>query len=154
VLGPKDLKRFIEQKEVDAEVLELSKQVATSSQAASALGVSENVIAKTVVLVADDGEPILVFLAGSKRVKQKWLARKLGKRRLRLAKRGEVEEITGYPAGGVPPIGLAKKLRMVVDEELLSREYVYAGGGSDRHLLKVRPSDVVRLNNALILKLP
>ena len=114
------------------EVIALQIPVRTVREAARAVGVGEDKIIKTIV-VNCGGEFRAYILRGTKRLNVKSLG-------CRLAKLEEVLSVTGYPVGGVPPV---LGIPAFIDEELLSEDYVYGGGGDDHSLLKFRPRDLV-----------
>ncbi|MDP7285978.1 MAG: YbaK/EbsC family protein, partial [Dehalococcoidales bacterium] len=60
---------------------------------------------------------------------------------------------TGYPTGGIPPVGHKKKLPVFLDEGLLIQEYVWCGGGARSKLVKLKTEDIVRLNAATVCDL-
>jgi prolyl-tRNA editing enzyme YbaK/EbsC (Cys-tRNA(Pro) deacylase) len=114
------------------EVVKLEVPVRTVREAARAVGVGEDKIIKTIV-VNCGGEFRAYILRGTKRLDVKSLD-------CRLATPEEVLSVTGYPVGGVPPV---LGIPVFIDEELLSEDYVYGGGGDDHSLLKFRPRDLV-----------
>ena len=99
--------------------------------------------------------PVAVILRGDKRVPQRWLAKELSLRRLRLARPHEVLGVIGYVAGGVPPVDLPNNVLVVVDEDILSKHSVIAGGGDESSLLRISPNDILKLNpSSKILRVP
>jgi prolyl-tRNA editing enzyme YbaK/EbsC (Cys-tRNA(Pro) deacylase) len=114
------------------EVVKLEVPVRTVREAARAVGVDEDKIIKTIV-VNCGGEFRAYILRGTKRLDVKSLG-------CRLATPEEVLSVTGYPVGGVPPV---LGIPVFIDEELLSEDYVYGGGGDDHSLLRFRPRDLV-----------
>jgi prolyl-tRNA editing enzyme YbaK/EbsC (Cys-tRNA(Pro) deacylase) len=114
------------------EVVKLEVPVRTVREAARAVGVGEDKIIKTIV-VNCGGEFRAYILRGTKRLDVKSLG-------CRLATPEEVLSVTGYPVGGVPPV---LGIPVFIDEELLSEDYVYGGGGDDHSLLRFRPRDLV-----------
>jgi prolyl-tRNA editing enzyme YbaK/EbsC (Cys-tRNA(Pro) deacylase) len=58
--------------------------------------------------------------------------------------------VTGYPAGGVAPLGLPSSLPVVVDAATAALTTAFGGGGLEHLLLRVQISDVIRCNNALV----
>jgi prolyl-tRNA editing enzyme YbaK/EbsC (Cys-tRNA(Pro) deacylase) len=70
----------------------------------------------------------------------------LGTGSLRFATPAEVLEQTGYPAGGVAPLGFARPTDVVVDDTL--RGSVIGGGGREDLLIRVAIDDIVRVNGA------
>lgn len=114
------------------EVVKLEVPVRTVREAARAVGVGEDKIIKTIV-VNCGGEFRAYILRGTKRLDVKSLG-------CRLATPEEVLSVTGYLVGGVPPV---LGIPVFIDEELLSEDYVYGGGGDDHSLLRFRPRDLV-----------
>jgi prolyl-tRNA editing enzyme YbaK/EbsC (Cys-tRNA(Pro) deacylase) len=151
----KELRGFLAARGIEHEILELKSQTYTVGQASSLTGASAKEIAKTLVLISEDGVPVAVVVRGDKRVPQRWLAKELGLNRLRLARPHEVLEVTGYAAGGVPPVDLPGNIVVVVDEDLLTKDSIITGGGDESSLLKISPLDIVKLNpGSRVLKVP
>ncbi len=144
-MNTEDLKNFIEEHNINAEILELGTETKTARQAAEALGVGINQIVKSIVLT-DGKEGILVVLRGSDKIDMKKLYNYTGKT-WRMAKPDEVEKLSGYKIGAVPPI--STNLKVIVDSSL--EGVVYCGGGSERHLLKIDVDDIVKFTDAEIL---
>ena len=71
-------------------------------------------------------------------------------RKPRPAAPDDVKTVTGYPAGGVAPVGLPASVPVIVDTATAALDVVYGGGGRDHLLLRIRVSDVIRCNNALV----
>ena len=57
-------------------------------------------------------------------------------------------DVTGYPAGGVAPLGLPEGLQVIVDVKVAALSVAYGGGGQDDLLLRLRPTDIIRVNGA------
>jgi len=153
VLGPRELEEALRREGVSFSIVEVPR-AATAREASESLGVPLERIVKTVVLVSEDKDVVLVVVRADRRVDQTRLARLLGFKKLRLAREEEVVSSTGYPPGGVPPVCHAKKLPVYLDAELLGTGPVYAGGGDERHLLLIHPEDVVRLAGAQVIDVP
>lgn len=147
------LERFIREKNIKAEVVYVG-EARTSLEAARSLGVGLEEIAKTIIFSGGGGELVAVVVGARHRVVQGKLARILGFKRLRLARPEEIVEWTGYPPGGVPPVAHKRRIRVIVDRELLGRSFVYAGGGTPRHLLRISPRDIVALAGAEVTDVP
>jgi prolyl-tRNA editing enzyme YbaK/EbsC (Cys-tRNA(Pro) deacylase) len=112
-----------------AVVRELPESAHSSAEAAVALGVDVGQIAKSLVFVAD-GEPVLVVLRGADRLDPDRLAGHLGAVQVRRADANTVREATGFPIGGVSPVGHADGLRVVVDRALGDYPVVWAAAGT------------------------
>ncbi len=143
-----NLKGFLREAGVEGEVIRLPAETATVERAAEALGVTADRVIKSLVFRAKDGECVLVIAAGTARVDAKKLAAVMGKDRWRLAAPDVVQVVTGYPAGGTPPIGHASKVRVLMDTKAAALDVVYGGGGALDCMLRVRVADIRRLTGA------
>jgi len=147
------LEAFLRQAGIDGEVIRLPVGTPTVERAAGALGVTADRIIKSLLFRARDGECVLVIAAGAARVDSKKLAAVTGKDRWRLAPPEVVQAVTGYPAGGTPPIGHATRLRVLLDAKAAALDVVYGGGGALDCMLRVRIADIRRLTDAEIYDL-
>src|SRR3954464_9272923 len=103
---------------------------------AAAVGCKAPQIAKTLVFVAD-GDPVLVVASGAHRVDPELLAEVFDVAQIRQASPEEVRVATGYPVGGVSPLGC--HLPIAFDETLLDYDCVFAAGGDGHTLFQVNP---------------
>lgn len=110
-------------------VRELAESARTVAEAAAALKVEEGQIAKSLVFVAD-GRPVLAVLSGVDRLDTQRLGRHLGAARVGRADADVVRAATGFPIGGVSPVGHDGELRIVVDRALAGFETVWAAAGT------------------------
>lgn len=126
--------------------------VPTVDGAAAALGVGCDSIVKSILFEEKRGarRPILVVLRGDCRVDASKVAAVASLSSLRLAPPGRVLELTGYAVGGVPPVGHARALAVLVDARVLERDLVYGGGGDERHMLGILARDIVQLTGARV----
>jgi prolyl-tRNA editing enzyme YbaK/EbsC (Cys-tRNA(Pro) deacylase) len=110
-------------------VRELPESAHSSAEAAAALGVDVGQIAKSLVFMAD-GEPVLVVLRGADRLDPVRLGAHLGAAKVQRADAASVRDATGFPIGGVSPVGHADGLRVVVDQALAEYAVVRAAAGT------------------------
>ena len=147
---PTDLAERLADLRIDAELILLGKETTTAAMAAEALGVPIDVVIKSILFQAKNGSIVLVVAPGTGRIDIKKLAQVTGIDGWRLAKPDVVLDATGYPAGGTPPIGLKQKIHMIVDAKAAVLAEAYAGGGSHNVMLRIKPSDIIRMNEAEI----
>ena len=142
---------YVRAQGIDAEIVAPGVPMPTVSRAAEAIGVSEEKIIKS-LLFQDraTGRLVLAIASGTGRIDRNRLAAATGLMRPSLADPATVQAATGYPVGGVPPIGHAAPLSVVLDRRAAALDIVYGGGGSENLLLRVRPADVLRLTGGLI----
>jgi Cys-tRNA(Pro) deacylase len=154
MLGPIDLKNFIERSGIQAELLTLSVQTPTVADAARAVGTSPERIIKSLVFLVD-GEPILAIACGTSRIDRRPIAAhfSVGRKRVKLADAAKVLDVTGYAIGAVPPFGQRQRLTTLIDPGVFEHELVYAGGGAIDALLRVSPTELQRVTDGIEIDL-
>ena len=61
-----------------------------------------------------------------------------------------VRSATGFPIGGVPPIGHASPLPVFVDPDLLHYDVVWAAAGTWTDVFAISPDDLVRVSGGTV----
>lgn len=150
-MDAKDLARFIEEREIDAEIVFLEDKTPTVEAAAEAVGVTPAQIVKSVLFVIKEGDeqfrPLMVVANGLSRIAYKKLADTLGvsRRQLRIARPAQVQAITGYPVGTVPPFGHKEAVPTLLEEGVTTQSEVYAGGGAINALMRLPVAELRRV---------
>ena len=150
---PAHLLRFIADNQVEAEVLVPGVLMSTVPLAAAAIGVREEKILKSLVFAAPDGQLVLAIAAGPARIDRRKLADAVGLPKLKLADPAVVLESTGYPAGGVAPIGHRTPLAVYLDASAAALDVAYGGAGTEHSLLRITPAEIVRLTGATVAQI-
>ena len=114
---------------VTAEVRRLPESTHTAVAAAEVLGCSVGAIANSLVFMADDA-PLLVMASGAAKVDTALVAELVSASQVRRATPEEVREATGFPIGGVAPLGHPAPLRTLIDIELEQFPEIWAAGGT------------------------
>lgn len=159
MLDDADLARFIQDNDVDGEIVFLQDETPTVEAAADAVGVAPRQILKSLLFVIKEGEddlrPLLVIANGLSRVSYKKLAAHEGvsRRQVRIARPKQVAAITGYAVGTVPPFGHSQPLPTLIDEGVLAQSEVYAGGGAINALLRLDAAELQRVVQANVASL-
>jgi prolyl-tRNA editing enzyme YbaK/EbsC (Cys-tRNA(Pro) deacylase) len=151
--APAHLLAFLEKHSVDFKFISPGVPVPTVLAAAAALGVSPDLILKTLLFTGEGGSYVIAIANGTRRVDPGLLSAVCGLDRLRPAKTEVVLDVTGYPAGGVAPLGLPVGLPVVVDVKVMALPVAYGGGGQDDLLLRLQPAEIVRLNSAQMARI-
>ncbi len=149
-LAPPHLVVYLAQHGVPADFLAPGVPMPTVASAAAALQAPVEQILKTLLFVDANGNYVVAIAGGNLRIDRTHLALASGLIKPRIASAEEVLEITGYPAGGVAPLGFTRDVRVIVDARVLELPVAFGGGGHEDLLLRVDPSDVVRLNRAVV----
>ena len=141
-------------KGVTLDVTVFEKSTHTAEEAAAALGAELAQIVKSLVFVApaDGGglEPILCLVAGHNRVDLARLAAVTSERDVRRATAREANELTGFSIGGIPPIGHARPVRVIMDPDLGRFQVVWAAAGHPSAVFPVPPGTLRTLANATV----
>lgn len=136
---------------IDAEIKELSASTRTAEEAAAAIGTSVPRIVKSLVFLAD-GAPILALVSGSNRLDTDRLGAALG-RAISRADAATVRAVTGFAIGGVPPLGHATPLDVVIDHDLLQYDVVWAAAGTPHAVFPIAPNALVSATNGRVIDL-
>lgn len=142
-----DVRAFLQP--LGVEIRELSTDTSTALLAAQALGTSVASIVKSLLFVANES-PILVLVAGDRKVNVRRLESILGVGKARLATPDEVIGATGFAVGGVPPVAHATTLRVLMDRYLLDHETVYAAAGAQNAIFAITPGRLVAIAGAQV----
>ena len=124
----------------------------TAEEAAAAVGAELGQIVKSLVFVAPDAdgvpEPVICLVSGPNRVDLARLAAVTGHADVRRANANEARELTGFTIGGIPPIGHAQPVRVVMDPDLGRFQVVWAAAGTATAVFPVPPATLRMLANA------
>jgi len=132
------------------QVIELADSTRSAAEAAAAVGCDVAQIAKSLIFQGKTtGEAILVIASGANRVNEKIVAKLLGEK-LRRPNADFVREQTGFAIGGVPPLGHAKRIKTLIDEDLLLLEQIYAAAGHPFALFALTPPELVEMTNGKV----
>jgi len=129
------------------EVRRFPEGTRTAADAARAVGCEVAQIVKSLVFFADE-VPVIALLSGLDRLDPARLAAVLGAGRVRRADGDEVRIATGFAIGGVPPIGHARPLTVLIDEHLLVHDEVWAAAGLPDAVFRVAPGALQRAAGA------
>lgn len=126
----------------------------TAAEAASAVGADIGQIVKSLVFVAPAGDgslqPIICLVSGPNRVDLGRLAAVTGEPDIRRASAREANDLTGFVIGGIPPIGHAQPVRVIMDPDLGRFPTVWAAAGLSTAVFEVPPGTLSVLANATV----
>ncbi len=128
---------------IDAEIREFSASTRTAADAAAALGVPVGAIVKSLVFAAD-GDPILVLASGDHQVDTTAVAHAVGAAHVGRADADLVRDATGFPIGGVAPVGHPHPIRTVIDTHLATFDLLWAAAGTPNTVFATTYDDLAR----------
>jgi prolyl-tRNA editing enzyme YbaK/EbsC (Cys-tRNA(Pro) deacylase) len=132
-------------------VVEHEASARTSAEAASLLGCDVAQIAKSLVFRrgGTEGGAVLVIASGANRVDEAKVAALLSEP-IGRADAAFVRQATGYAIGGIPPLGHATSMPVLIDRALTAFDVVYAAGGTPNALFPIAPADLVRASGGTV----
>jgi prolyl-tRNA editing enzyme YbaK/EbsC (Cys-tRNA(Pro) deacylase) len=134
----------LEQLGIAARVTELADSTRTARDAADTLGCGVAQIAKSLMFRrTDTDQPVLVIASGTNRVDEARIGAHL-QAPVALADADFVRAASGFAIGGVPPVGHAGMDAILIDEDLLAFDRVWAAAGTPRAVFPIEPRELVR----------
>ena len=122
----------------------------TAADAAAAIGVEVGQIVKSLVFLVD-GAPVMALVAGDNQLDESKLSAASGGGVVSRADADAVRAATGFPIGGVPPLG--HDLPVFVDETLLRWDVVWAAAGTWTDNFPIAPAELVRVSGGNVCDL-
>lgn len=145
-----DVTHFLEESEIDFDVLEHPRTESAAEEAA-ALAVRPEEVAKTLVLAASSGN-VRAVVPASQRIDLRKVAAILGVSGKKVHLASEDSLARDYPdleLGAVPPFG-GRPDQVLVDERLAGRDSVVVEAGSHERSVRLKASDLMRLTRAQV----
>ena len=148
--GVQDVLDILVENHIPFEVRVFDTPARQASQAAALIGCTLGAIVKSLVFEKQtSGGILLVLVSGKNRADLDILSEMIGDR-VKPAQPATVLEITGYPIGAVPPIGIKETFQVIVDADLLLHEQVWASAGAENILVRFDPIDLLSLSKGKI----
>ena len=120
----------------------------TAADAAAAVGCTVAQIAKSIVFRAGE-RPVVIITSGANRVDPAKAEAALGVKLAR-ADADWVREATGFAIGGVAPLGHRTPPLLLLDEDLLALDPVWAAAGSPSHVFRTSAAELRRMTGAAV----
>jgi prolyl-tRNA editing enzyme YbaK/EbsC (Cys-tRNA(Pro) deacylase) len=135
---------------LEIEPREFPEGTRTAEDAARAIGVAVAQIVKSLVFTVDD-RPVMALVSGANQLDEAKLGAAAGGSAARRADADRVRQATGFPVGGVPPLG--HRLPVFVDRDLLGFDTVWAAAGTPHVVFGAAPADLVEASGAIVCDL-
>lgn len=113
-------------------------------QAAQERGQQPNQVVRSILFRLDEGEYVMVLVAGPSQISWPALRKHLARSRLTMASEEEVLAATGYTRGAVAPFGLPAPIPVLVDRSICAQEEVSLGSGVRGTAIILRVPDLLR----------
>ncbi len=132
-------------------IMEVAATARTAEGAAEAVGCTVAQIAKSIVFRTDEAapRPVLVVTSGVNRVDAKRAAAALGVG-LKRADAAWVRDATGFAIGGVSPVGHRTPPLVLLDEDLLALDPVWAAAGAPHLVFRTSAAGLARMTGGRV----
>jgi Cys-tRNA(Pro)/Cys-tRNA(Cys) deacylase len=147
--------RLLEQRKIPYTAFELPTEKLGAEVTAEMLGVSPEVVFKTIVVKREGrGKPILALVPGNSEVDLKKLAKAVGEKKVYLTTQKEAEALTRLQAGGISPLALLNRgFQVVIDRSAQESNEIHVSGGQRGLNILLPVEDLVKLTNARLAEI-
>jgi Cys-tRNA(Pro) deacylase len=112
---------------------------------ATALGVDEHSVIKTLIFEDDQKQPLCILMHGDREVSTKNLARQIGKKAVSPCRPEVADKHSGYQVGGTSPFGLRRAMPVYFERTIADLPVVYINGGARGFLVELAPAEHLRV---------
>jgi len=134
-------------------IREFPTSTRTAAEAAASIGCTVAQIAKSLVFRGErTGRAVLVVASGANRVNEERLAA-IVREPVGRADAAFVRERTGYAIGGVPPVAHAEPPAVIIDEDLLELEEIWAAAGTPNAVFRLTPAELVSITAGRVARI-
>lgn len=117
------------------------------SEAARKLGISEDRVFKTLVVLLDGQALAVGVIPVCSMLNMKLMAKATGAKKAVMAEKAAVERATGYVLGGVSPLGQKKRLPTIIDASAQHFPTIFVSAGRRGLEIELVPDALRRLVN-------
>ncbi|MFX0106647.1 MAG: aminoacyl-tRNA deacylase, partial [Candidatus Hodarchaeota archaeon] len=142
----------LEEAGINAEILDMMGRVRSVAEASSELDLPPDNFIKTIVFASPSEEPILAIVRGTDRASSRRIGVALEITPPLLATPDVALKLTGYEVGGMPPVSIPNA-HVLIDPRVMELQDVVGGGGTERHLLRISPEDILKATNGLVVRI-
>lgn len=115
------------------------------------LGVSENIVIKTLIMETDKKEPLVILMHGDKQVSTKALARQIGAKTVAPCSPETANRHTGYVVGGTSPFGLKRAMTIYMQKTIADLERIFINGGGKGFLISLATPELMRVLSPVLV---
>lgn len=131
--------RMLDRAKIDYQVFEYDESLTSGDLVADALGEPREVVFKTLVTVASNGEHFVFVIPVHETLDLKKAAKAAGAKSVEMLKQKDLFGLTGYIHGGCSPVGMKKPFKTYVHESAKNYEKFYVSGGHVGVQVKLSP---------------
>ena len=147
------VQNVLNQKGLEFKVVELPASTRTANEAAATIDCQVGQIIKSILFVTHNTrKPILVLASGTNRINEKAIEKEIGMKIVK-ADADFTKDITGFPIGGVPPVGHKQIIDTYIDEDLLQFDGLWAAAGTPNAVFRLCSADLSKMTDGKIISI-
>ena len=144
--------RLLDARGIPYEPVAYSPAIHSGDEVARVIGEPPGKVFKTLVLVGERNDWLLVMMPSDRELNLKQCASGVGAKRVRMAARKEAESKTGLLAGGISPLALiGKPFQVFLDRQALEWDTIYVSAGQRGYNLRIAVSDLLATTGARVI---
>lgn len=126
--------------------------VLSATGVAEYLGLPASQVYKTLVVLPEQGKPLLVMVAAERAIQLKRLAQALGQKKLRMATQREAEALTGLKVGGISALALRQRgFAVYLDQAAADLDDILVSAGQRGVDVRLKVADLLRATGAVFV---
>jgi prolyl-tRNA editing enzyme YbaK/EbsC (Cys-tRNA(Pro) deacylase) len=145
-----EIKSWLDENHTEYRVIEHPVIDGTASGSSLISGTNPEKGAKSLVMITNSNEPIMVVVSGPDKVDFGKVKKASGSHDVRLSSLQEIGQITNLTVGTLHPFGNLLNLRTFFDQNLLSNDEIICGTGSQTQSLIIKTDGLKKNNNFVI----
>lgn len=127
----------------DVREYEFDLEDLSGTHAACALGLDQEMVFKTLVLVGDKTGPVVFVIPVARALDLKRAASVSGNKRVELLPLKELTSVTGYLRGGCSPIGMKKRFPTFLDSRAQHQKVISVSAGLRGVQILIEPAALI-----------
>ena len=145
--------RMLEARKIPFETYAFDPDIHSADGVAEALGLPAHQVYKTLVVMRQQGKPLLVLVDGDRELDLKRLARAVGEKKLSMASYKEAESLTGLQVGGISALALVNRgFDVYIDRAATELSHILVSAGCRGVNLKLSVEDLIRITRAKVVE--
>jgi Cys-tRNA(Pro)/Cys-tRNA(Cys) deacylase len=144
--------RALEAKNIPYEVLTYDATITDAALVANEVGLPQQRVFKTLVVVRNGGKPMLVMIPSNRQLNLKRLAKAVGEKKVKMASHKQAEELTGLQVGGISALALLNRgFDVYLDESADTIEKICISAGEKGLQLMLSVQDLIDVTGARLI---
>jgi Cys-tRNA(Pro) deacylase len=116
-----------------------------TAEVASALGLDEHQVVKTLIMEDEQARPLIVLMHGDREVATGKLAKQIGVKRVRPCEPKTADKHSGYQVGGTSPFGTRRAMPVYCERDIAGLDRIYINGGRRGWIIELATADLLRV---------